>query len=67
MPPWSTNEGTFTNDTLSTRVPLSLAFARIVPAGASYTIDVPSPPGISRPRSSAIVVTAMTPWPHIVL
>ena len=30
-------------------------------------MDAPSPPGMSSPRSSAIVVTATMPWPHIVL
>jgi hypothetical protein len=47
--------------------PRHRARARIVPAGESYTTASPSCPGMIRPRSSAIVVTAMTPCPHMVL
>jgi len=48
------------------------ARARMVPAGESYTIDTSDArpldePGTIRPRSSAIVVTAITPCPHMVL
>src|SRR5436190_1388948 len=39
----------------------------MTPAGVSYTIERPSPPGMSSPRSRAIVVTAMMPCPHMEL
>ena len=45
--------------------PAQRAVARIVPAGVSRTSVAPSPPGMISPRSRAIVVTAMMPWPDI--
>ena len=70
-PDASTNDGTLMNDTRDTRVTPSTvvisARARICPAGASSTSAGPPPAGEISPRSNAIVITAMMPWPHIVL
>ena len=57
------DDGTVSIDTPSTRSTPPAARARTVPAGVSNTMVIPSPPGINRPRSIAMVVTAKIPCP----
>jgi len=44
---------------------LIVAVAETTPAAVSNTIVDPSPPGITSPRSSAMVVAATMPCPDI--